>query len=235
MGKRIIQQARGHGSSTYRVRRKAYIYRINYPSLSANGKFKVVSLIDSAAHTSPLAKILFDKKEYYFPACQGLYEGQEIEIGSNATNLAKGNITAIKNLPVETQIFNIELRPGDGGKVGRVGGSFATVVRNDEKGTTLLLSSKKELTLNGECRATIGVAAGQGRKLKPVVKAGKKHYMMKARNKLWPRTSAIKFNAVDHPFGGGRGKRIKSKIAKNNAPAGAKVGHLHPRRTGLIR
>ena len=58
---------------------------------------------------------------------------------------------------------------------------------------------------------------------------------MKARNKLWPRTSAVKFNAVDHPFGGGRGKRIKSKIAKRNAPAGAKVGHLRPSRTGHIR
>ena len=56
---------------------------------------------------------------------------------------------------------------------------------------------------------------------------------MKSRNKLWPRTSAVKFNAVDHPFGSGRGKRIKSKIAKRNAPAGARVGHLRPRRTGI--
>jgi ribosomal protein L2 len=39
-------------------------------------------------------------------------------------------------------------------------------------------------------------------------------------------------NAIDHPFGCGRGKNPKSKIAKRNAPAGAKVGHLRPRRTG---
>ena len=56
--------------------------------------------------------------------------------------------------------------------------------------------------------------------------------MMKAIGRKWHRTSAVKMNAVDHPFGGGRGKRIKSKIAKRNAPAGAKVGHLRPRRTG---
>ena len=42
----------------------------------------------------------------------------------------------------------------------------------------------------------------------------------------------IKTNAIDHPFGSGRGKRIKSKIAKRNAPAGAKVGLIRPRRTG---
>ena len=57
-------------------------------------------------------------------------------------------------------------------------------------------------------------------------------FKKKSRNKLWPRTSAVKFNAVDHPFGSGRGKRIKSKIAKNNSPPGAKVGTLRPRRTG---
>ena len=50
--------------------------------------------------------------------------------------------------------------------------------------------------------------------------------------KVYPRTSAVKFNAVDHPFGSGRGKRIKSKIPKRNVPPGAKVGLLRPRRTG---
>jgi len=235
MGKTIIQQARGHGSFTYRVRRRAYIFEINNPPLSTNGKFKIVKLFNSMAHTAPLAKIIVDGKNFFVPAAQGIYEGQEIEVGNDVKNIVPGNITALKNLPIDTHIFNIEIRPGDGGKIGRTSGNSATVLRNDDKGTTLLLSSKKEITLNNDCRAVIGIVAGQGRKIKPVMKAGKKHHMMKARNKFWPRTSALKFNAVDHPFGGGRGKRIKSKIAKNNAPAGAKVGHLHPRRTGHIR
>ena len=126
-------------------------------------------------------------------------------------------------------------RPGDGGKIARTSGNFAVVSKTSPEKVTLMLSSKKEINFNPECRATIGIVAGQGRKLKPVVKAGKKWHMMKARNKFWPRTSAVKFNAVDHPFGSGRGKRIKSKIAKRNAPAGAKVGHLRPSRTGHIR
>lgn len=233
MGKTIIQQARGHGSFTYRVRRRAYIYEIGYPALNAIGKFKIEKLINSTCHSAPLAKISTNGKQYYIPASQGIYEGQEIEI--NGVNVAAGNIMALKNLPVETKIFNIEIRPGDGGKIARTSGAYATVLRKDADGVLLLLSSKREVKLNNECRATIGIAAGQGRMLKPVVKAGKKHHMMKSRNKLWPRTSAVKFNAVDHPFGCGRGKRIKSKIAKRNAPAGAKVGHLRPRRTGHIR
>jgi len=94
------------------------------------------------------------------------------------------------------------------------------------------MPNKNEITFSGDCRATIGTIAGSGRVLKPFVKAGRMFYKMKARNKLWPRTSAVKMNAVDHPFGSGRGKRIKSKIAKRNAPAGARVGHIRPSRTG---
>jgi large subunit ribosomal protein L2 len=233
MGKTIIQQARGHGSFTYRVRRSAYRHRIGYPNLSTNGKIKIASLLNSACHTAPLAKIIVNNQDYFIPAAQGIFEGQDIEVGTS--NIQSGNITAIKNVPIETNVFNIEIRPGDGGKIARTSGNSAVITKKSENNITLLLSSKKEIELHPECRATIGIAAGQGRKLKPVVKAGKKWHMMKARNKLWPRTSAVKFNAVDHPFGCGRGKRIKSKIAKRNAPAGAKVGHLRPSRTGKIR
>jgi len=230
MGKTIIQQARGHGSKTYQVRPSAYIYRIAMPGLQTNGKFKVASLLNSPAHTTPIAKLIIDNKTYYLPAAQGLIEGQDIEIGTQ--NALPGNIIALKDIPMEATVFNIEIRPGDGGKIGRTSGTFSTVVRKEPDGVILLLSSKREKKFHNECRAIVGMAAGQGRMLKPVVKAGKKWHMMKARNKLWPRTSAVKFNAVDHPFGCGRGKRIKSKIAKRNAPAGAKVGHLRPSRTG---
>ncbi|MEK6885491.1 MAG: 50S ribosomal protein L2 [Nanoarchaeota archaeon] len=234
MGKTIIQQARGHGSFTYRVRRSAYRYEINYPPYGTVGKYKIIALVNSPCHTAPLAKLVVNNKPYFIPAAQGVFEGQEVEFGG--TEIKTGNVVAVKNIPIEAKMFNIEIRPGDGGKIGRTSGTAANVLRTDaDGGIRVLLSSKKETKLNPESRATIGIAAGQGRMLKPVLKAGKKHHMMKARNKLWPRTSAVKFNAVDHPFGCGRGKRIKSKIAKRNAPAGAKVGHLRPSRTGKIR
>jgi large subunit ribosomal protein L2 len=231
MGKTIIQQARGHGSKTYRVRPKAYIYKIQYPNLGTVGKAKVIDLINSPAHSCPLAKIMINNQIYYVPAANGIYQGQEIEFGSN--KIESGNVVQLKDIPFDARIFNIEIRPGDGGKMIRTSGSSAGVIKRNEKSITVLMPSKKEVDLDPNCRVTVGIIAGDGRTLKPVVKAGKKHHMMKARNKLWPRTSAIKFNAVDHPFGGGRGKRIKSKIAKRNAPAGAKVGHLRPSRTGV--
>lgn len=227
MGKRIIQRARGHGSLTYRVRKKAFIYRIQYPAFTGEGV--VLKLINSRAHSAPLAKIKAGKEIFYNPACGGMIEGQKINIGKGNN---PGDVVALREIPAGIRIFNIELNPNDGGKIVRASGGSAIVSKSGAERIGVMLPSKKEIFLDGKCRATIGIIAGAGRLEKPIVKAGKMHYMKKARNKLWPRTSAVKMNAVDHPFGSGRGKRIKSKIAKRNAPPGAKVGLLRPSRTG---
>ena len=229
MGKRIKSQARGHGSFTYRVKRKAYRYKIKYPTeLKGNGL--VVQLINSPAHSAPLAKIKYEKGIFYIPACKGMVEGQKIFFEGN--EIKDGNILKIGEIPIKTSIYNIESQPGDGGIFIKTGGSSATVNRIFENEIRILMPSKKERAFNPNCRATIGVIAGSGRLEKPIVKAGKRHHIKKARGKLWPRTSAVKMNVVDHPFGSGRGKRIKSKIAKRNAPPGRRVGLLSPRRTG---
>jgi len=229
MGKRIIQQARGHGSLTYRVRRKAYRFEIKYPMLNMEGKAKVIRLIDSPCHTAPLAKIMINNSIFYNPAYKNMIEGQEIDIGKAGK---EGDIAKLKDIPAGMRVFNIEARPGDGGKFVRTSGISALISKRVGDKVSVLMPSKKEIWFNEKCRATLGVIAGGGRKDKPFVKAGNKWYAMKSRNKLWPRTSAVKMNAVDHPFGSGRGKRIKSKIAKRNAPPGRRVGLIRPRRTG---
>ncbi len=229
MGKRIISQARGHGSLTYQVRKKAYIYKIKYPSVE--GEADIVDIIHSAAHSAPLAKIKVQKEIFFNPAFNNAFIGQKIKVGGN--EVKNGNVLMMKEIPMGTSIFNIEANPGDGGKMVRAGGTNATLTKKLEHNKfAVTMPNKNEIIVSGDCRATIGIIAGSGRTMKPFVKAGRKFYKMKARNKLWPRTSAVKMNAVDHPFGSGRGKRIKSKIAKRNAPPGARVGHIRPRRTG---
>ncbi|MEK6848119.1 MAG: 50S ribosomal protein L2 [Nanoarchaeota archaeon] len=227
MGKRIIQRARGHGSLTYQVRKGAYIFRIGYPS--AEGKGVVLRILHSTAHSAPLAKIKVGNEIFYNPACEGMYEGQSIEIGKE---IAPGNIAMLKEIPLGTRVYNIESRQRDGGVFVRSAGSSAGIIQKANGIANVLMPSKQEKKFDERCRATIGIIAGAGRMDKPFVKAGVVHYKMKSRNKLWPRSSAVKMNAVDHPFGSGRGKRIKSKIAKRNAPPGAKVGLLRPRRVG---
>lgn len=229
MGKRIIQQARGKGSFTYRVRRKAFKFRIGYPP-ELNGEGKVISLLNSPGHSSPLAKIQYEKGFFYIPAFKGMIEGQKISF--DGKEVKEGNIMRLKDIPVKTQVYNIESRPGDGGVFVRTGGNSAVMNRLTKTEVFIALPSKKEKMLNSDCRATVGVIAGSGRLDKPIVKAGKMHYIKKSKNRLWPRTSAVKMNVVDHPFGSGRGKNPKSKIAKRNAPPGKRVGLIRPRRTG---
>lgn len=229
MGKRIISQARGKGSLSYQVRKKAYQHRIKYPM--KDGEAEILGLIHSAGHTAPLLKIRVADETFINPAFNGAVVGEKVTIGG--TEVKPGNILMLKNVPVGTNVYNIEINPGDGGKMIRVGGSSATVNKVHEFNKIAILTpSKREVILSGDCRVTIGTIAGAGRVYKPIMKAGRNFHKYKARNKLWPRTSAVKMNAVDHPFGSGRGKRIKSKIAKRNAPPGARVGHLRPRRTG---
>lgn len=232
MGKRIIVQARGKGSFTYRVRRRAFNIRPRYPR-EMTGEGTVLKMVDSAGHTAPLAKIQYNKGVFFTPAFKGMVEGQKVVLDGNV--VAHGNVLKLKDIPVQTPIFNIELRPGDGGVFIRTGGSSGVVKRATDAKVFILMPSKKEKEFNPNCRATIGTIAGSGRLDKPILKAGKRYHIKKARGKLWPRTSAVKMNVIDHPFGSGRGKNPKSKIPKRNSPPGRKVGLLSARRTGHVK
>jgi len=228
MGKRIITQRRGRGTNTYRVRKKSFRYKLQYPK-NLEGEGKVIKIFNSSAHSCPLAKINYSKGSFFIPAFKNMFEGQKIVFGKE---IKEGNIAKLKNIPIKTKIYNIESRPGDGGKFIKTAGSYAIVNKVIGAKVFVLMPSKKEKAFNANCRAIIGVGAGSGRLDKPILKAGKQYHIKKSKSKLWPRTSAVKMNAIDHPFGSGRGKNPKSKIAKRNAPPGRKVGLIRPRRTG---
>jgi large subunit ribosomal protein L2 len=229
MGKRIISQARGKGSLTYRVRGKAFRRRIKYPM--HEGEAEVLKIVHSPAHSAPLLKIKIADEVFYNAAFNGAVEGQKLFIGGD--KVEPGNIMSLKNTPVTTKIFNIERNPGDGGKMIRTSGSNATVYKKYDHGKIgVVMPNKKEVKLDEKCRVTVGIIAGDGRKQKPFIKAGRKYYKMKAKSKLYPRVSGVSVNAIDHPFGSGRGKNVGNKTAKRNAPPGAKVGNIRPKRTG---
>jgi len=228
MGKRIIVQRRGKGSHTYRVRKRSFRYKVQFPP-RIEGEGTIIKLFDSAAHSAPLAKIKYAKGTFFMPAFKGMVEGEKIQFGEE---IKEGNIVKLKNVPVKTKIYNIESRPGDGGVFVKTAGNNATVNRIVGDKIFVVMPSKKEKIFNSNCRVTIGVAAGAGRLDKPIVKAGKNYHIKKAKSKLWPRTSAVCMNAIDHPFGSGRGKNHKPKIAKRNAPPGRRVGLIRPKQTG---
>lgn len=229
MGKRIITQRRGRGTSTYRVNKKSFRYKLQFPK-KLEGEGEIVKLFNSSAHSAPLAKIKYSKGTFYIPAFEKMVEGEKIQF--EGKEIKNGDILKLEKVPVKTKVYCIESKPGDGGKFIKAGGNSATVNRIVGKDIFILMPSKKEKKFNGNCRAVVGNIAGHGRLDKPILKAGKKFHLKKSKSKLWPRTSAVKMNAIDHPFGSGRAKNPKSKIAKRNAPPGRKVGLIRPKRTG---
>jgi len=233
MGKRIIQQARGKGSLTYRTKKKAFRFTVSYPKIE--GEAEIVKLFNAACYTAPLAKIRISNQIFYNICAEGIYEGQKIKIGQKNKNekISNGDILYLKDIPLGLPISNLELTPNSGPKLVRTAGSLAKIVRKKDKKIIVQLPSKKEKSFGYNVRATVGIIAAAGKNEKPILKAGKMSHIKRAKGgRIYPRTSAVKMNAVDHPFGSGRGKRIKGKIPKRNAPPGRKVGLLRPKRTG---
>ena len=225
----------GHLTSRHRGGGHKRVYRkIDFARNKLDVPAKVAGIEYDPNRSARIALLHYlDGEKRYIVAPDGLKVGSKVVSSDKEIDINMGNALLLKNIPTGTNIYNIELNPGDGGKMMRAAGSSALLVKkNDFNKVVILMPSKKEIILSGDCRASIGTIAGEGKIMKPFIKAGVKFYKMKARNKLWPRTSAVKMNAVDHPFGSGRGKRIKPKIAKRNAPAGNRVGHIRPRRTG---
>lgn len=234
MGKRIITQRRGRGTSTYRAPSHRFRYSLEYPKTNEKLTGKIIRLLHDPARTSPIAIIEFeDKTRINIPAPMDVREGSTIYYNSNQTS---GSISKLADIPEGTEIYNIEKIPGSNGKFCRSAGSSAKVIMKTNEFILIQLPSKKQMKFDPKCRAVIGLIAGSGRKEKPILKAGKKHHMMKARNKLYPRTSGVSMNAVDHPFGSGRGSHIgKPKTPPRNAPPGRNIGLIRARRTGRKR
>lgn len=234
MGKRLIQQRRGKDLPTFRAPSHRYAGRLSYESpAGAVLKGTVKDLIHSVGHNVPLAVIKFeDGREALLPASDGLLVGQEVFIGSEAP-VSNGNVLPLGRIPDGTPIFNLELRPGDGGKILHSSGSYGFIISKDSRGINVRLPSGMTKVFLPECRATIGIAAGGGRVLKPFAKAGKMHHKKHARNLRWPRSSASARNPVDHPFGGGGHQHLgKSQTVSHDTPPGRKVGSIAARSMG---
>ncbi|MFH1065042.1 MAG: 50S ribosomal protein L2 [Nanoarchaeota archaeon] len=240
MGKQLIQQKRGKGSITYRVPSHRYYGALkhrNYDETEKTGvtQGKITDFVKCPGHSAPLARVSYGSEKVLVPAPELVKVGDEVVSGAGAPVTA-GNTLPLKNIPDGTLIYNIELQPGDGGKLARTSGTFARVVTKTGNKVVIELPSRKQRPFLGDCRATIGIIAGTGKREKPYLKAGKKYHAMKAKNRMYPRTSGVAMNSVNHPFGCGRGRHVgRPKTVSRNAPPGRKVGLIGARRTGRKR
>jgi len=230
MGKRIITRRRGRGNK-YKVPSHRYKAEIRYPRAST-GRGTIMDIEHDPGHTAPIARIKMDDgTSLYLLAFEGMKVGGSIRIGINPPVTA-GNIMPLGNIPEGTPVYCLESQPGDGGKYVRSSGGAAMIVSHGSK-TVVKLPSGAFKSLSNECRATVGKLAGGGRKMKPILKAGKKYHIYRSKAKVFPRVSGVAMNPVDHPHGGGGHQHIgRPATVSRHAPPGTKVGHVAARRTG---
>jgi large subunit ribosomal protein L2 len=239
MGKSLISQKRGKGSSTYRAPSFRYYPKIKYLQVKKGESFsfKIKDIIKSQPYSAPIAELESEEQKIKTSmiAVEGLKTGDIISIGY-CDEIKPGNVLPLSKIPEGTVVCNLEANPGDGGKLVRASGTFAKIVGRMNDKVIVLLPSKKERIFDENCFATIGCVAGFGRKEKPFLKAGTRYYYMKARNKRYPGIHGTSMNAIQHPFGGSSSAhKGRPTIAPKNAPPGRKVGKLRPKRTGRTK
>lgn len=233
MGKRLIQQRRGRFNGRFRVPSHRFRGKIKYSKDTKENEGVVEDILHDPGRTAPLASVKLNDNNILTIATEGVKIGDKIKFTDKKENVTAGNILPIGKILEGAPIYNIELAPGDGGKLARAGGTYATVVTHYKTQTVIRLPSGKFKTIDSNCRATIGITAGGGRKDKPFVKAGKKYHAYKKRGKQYPTVRGVAINPVSHPHGGGSHQHVgKPSSVRRGASPGRKVGSIAAKRTG---
>ncbi len=141
-----------------------------------------------------------DGEKAYIIAPKGLNVGDTVQSGHGA-DIKPGNAMPMRYIPVGTTVHNVELRPGQGGKIGRSAGIAVQLVAKDGEYATLRMPSTEMRRVPIDCRATVGEVGNSEHELVKVGKAGRNRW-----KGIKPQTRGVAMNPVDHPLGGGEGR-----------------------------
>ena len=200
-GRITVRHQGGGNRQKYRI--------IDFKRRKDNMEATVIGIEYDPNRSANIALIQYeDGEKTYILAPQGLTDGDKVISGETA-DIKAGNCMPIDSIPVGTLIHNIELNPGQGGKLVRTAGQSAQLMAKEGKYATLRLPSGEMRKVLAKCRATVGVIGNSDHENVKIGKAGRKRHMG------WrPEVRGSVMNPVDHPHGGGEGK--------------APVGHAGP-------
>ena len=141
-----------------------------------------------------------DGEKRYIVAPQGLAVGDTV-IASEAADIKPGNVLPLRNMPLGTQIHNVELRPGKGSQLVRSAGSYAQLMAKEGRYAQVKLPSGEVRMILIDCQATVGQVGNAEHGNISLGKAGRKRWLGRR-----PKVRGVAMNPVDHPMGGGEGK-----------------------------
>ena len=162
---------------------------------------KVVAIEYDPNRTCRIALLHYaDGEKAYILAPKGLEVGQHVSSGQGA-DIKPGNAMPLRYMPVGTTVHNVELRPGQGGKIARSAGMAVQLVAKEGEFATLRMPSTEMRRVLIDCRATVGEVGNSEHELIKIGKAGDNRW-----KGVKPQTRGVAMNPVDHPLGGGEGK-----------------------------
>lgn len=192
----------GHLTMRYRGGGHKKKYRIVDFKRNKKGVIATVASIEYDPNRTAFIALLnyADGEKSYILAPQGLEVGAKIESG-DAIAPEIGNALQLKNMPLGTNVHNIEMQPGQGGKLARSAGSSAQLTNKEDKYAVLKMPSGELRKILINCYATVGVISNSDHSLQSMGKAGRNRW-----RGIKPRNRGVAMNPVDHPMGGGEGK-----------------------------
>ena len=192
-GKITVRHRGGGSRKKYRV--------IDFKRRKDGVSAKVIGIEYDPNRSANIALICYaDGEKAYILAPAGLKDGMKVMNGPDA-EVRVGNCLPLSEIPVGTQIHNIEMYPGKGGQLVRSAGGSAQLMAKEGKYATLRLPSGEMRMVPIICRATVGVVGNGEHNLINIGKAGRKRHMG-----IRPTVRGSVMNPNDHPHGGGEGK-----------------------------
>jgi large subunit ribosomal protein L2 len=192
-GRRAMRYMGGGHKKMYRV----IDFKRNKKGIKAN----VISIEYDPNRTAFIALLTYaDGEKRYILAPQGLQVGGSVSSGDDVAPEV-GNALQLKNMPLGTNVHNIEMQPGQGGKLVRSAGTSAQLTNKEDKYAVLKMPSGELRKVLINCYATVGVVSNSDHSLQSMGKAGRNRW-----RGIRPRNRGVAMNPVDHPMGGGEGK-----------------------------
>ena len=192
-GRITVRHQGGGNRQKYRI--------IDFKRKKDNMQATVIGVEYDPNRTSNIALIQYeDGEKSYILAPIGLKDGDKVISGENV-DIRTGNSMPISNIPVGTLIHNIELNPGQGGKLVKAAGGEAQLMAKEGEYAHVRLPSGEMRLIRANCRATIGTIGNTDYSNIKLGKAGRKRHMG-----IRPSVRGSVMNPVDHPHGGGEGK-----------------------------
>jgi len=168
-----------------------------------------------------------DGEKRYILHPKGLSVGDTVVSGPGS-DVRIGNAMPLREMPLGTDVHNIELKPGKGGQMARSAGMSAQVVAKEGEYVTLRLGSTEVRLVHGSCSATVGVVGNAEHELLSHGKAGKSRWLGRR-----PKVRGEVMNPVDHPHGG-RTRGGRNVVSPWGKKEGVKTRHTKKASTRLI-